>query len=325
MRSPCPGDGGENPAAAKAPLPTLPSEPGPNHPFAVTDKRITANRRNALKSTGPRTKTGKAAVAKNSIGHGIFSIALVIEPIESRREWNQYWKGMLASLAPCGMLEMTFAERVISTAWRLRRVMRYETEQVQSTQEGAEEVIANQFRDRAASRGNDAVRNAEYLLSDIVARSEGGDYGDDEYVRDDTELNEEDAQELLSRAYDDLGWADKFDDYWRTLPKPESLTAGLVRQLVSRLADRHYEFSAKLMAVKLKPSLENYRREHLVPGQETLQKVMRYEAYLSRQFYRDLHELQRLQAMRQGQRVAAPIAIDVDVASGHTTGSDSGS
>ena len=58
---------------------------------------------------------------------------------------------------------------------------------------------------------------------------------------------------------------------------------------------------------------------------ETLEKVMRYEAHLSRQFHRDLHELQRLQAMRQGQRVAAPIAIDVDVATGHKTGSDNGS
>jgi hypothetical protein len=43
---------------------------------------------------------------------------------------------------------------------------------------------------------------------------------------------------------------------------------------------------------------------------------MRYEAHLSRLFHRDLHELQRLQALRQGLPVAAPLAIDVDVTSG---------
>jgi len=44
--------------------------------------------------------------------------------------------------------------------------------------------------------------------------------------------------------------------------------------------------------------------------------VMRYESHLSRIFHRDLHELQRLQALRQGLPVAAPFAIDVDVTSG---------
>ena len=44
--------------------------PGQNQTLAVIDKRTAANRRNALKSTGPRTKAGKLAVAGNSDGHG---------------------------------------------------------------------------------------------------------------------------------------------------------------------------------------------------------------------------------------------------------------
>lgn len=40
---------------------------------------------------------------------------------------------------------------------------------------------------------------------------------------------------------------------------------------------------------------------------------MRYESHLGRQFHRDLHELERLQARRLGQSVAAPLAVDVDV------------
>ena len=44
---------------------------------------------------------------------------------------------------------------------------------------------------------------------------------------------------------------------------------------------------------------------------ETLQTLSRYEAALERNFFKSLHELQRLQAMRSGQQVLAPIAIEV--------------
>lgn len=48
-------------------------------------------------------------------------------------------------------------------------------------------------------------------------------------------------------------------------------------------------------------------------GPNTLGKFRRYEAHIDRTLYKALHELQRLQAVRLGQKVAAPIAIDIDV------------
>ena len=56
---------------------------------------------------------------------------------------------------------------------------------------------------------------------------------------------------------------------------------------------------------------ERHRREHLLPADRTLAKVQRYEAGLERSLYRALHELQRLQAARQGQHVPPPAAVDV--------------
>ena len=44
----------------------------------------------------------------------------------------------------------------------------------------------------------------------------------------------------------------------------------------------------------------------LLPDEYTLNKIMRYEAHLNRQLYQALHELEALQARRQGQ--AAPLA-----------------
>ena len=41
--------------------------------------------------------------------------------------------------------------------------------------------------------------------------------------------------------------------------------------------------------------------------------LWRHEGALLRSFFRTLHELQRLQALRAGERVPAPAAVDVDV------------
>ena len=46
---------------------------------------------------------------------------------------------------------------------------------------------------------------------------------------------------------------------------------------------------------------------------ETFLNLWRHEAALSRSWSRTLHELQRLQAIRAGERVPAPAAVDVDV------------
>lgn len=48
----------------------------------------------------------------------------------------------------------------------------------------------------------------------------------------------------------------------------------------------------------------------------TYLKLMRYEANIERGLYRALHELQRLQATRRGDTVAAPIVVDMDVSDG---------
>jgi hypothetical protein len=45
----------------------------------------------------------------------------------------------------------------------------------------------------------------------------------------------------------------------------------------------------------------------------TLANLSRHETALSRSFWRNLHELQRIQAIGAGERVAAPAVVDVDV------------
>src|SRR3989338_6297019 len=53
---------------------------------------------------------------------------------------------------------------------------------------------------------------------------------------------------------------------------------------------------------------------------DTYGKLIRYEASIEKGIYKALHELQRLQAARNGEKMLPPIAIDVDVSDGKENG-----
>ena len=46
---------------------------------------------------------------------------------------------------------------------------------------------------------------------------------------------------------------------------------------------------------------------------DDMEKLLRYETTIERSIYKALHELQRIQAARAGEKPPAPLAIDVDV------------
>ena len=83
------------------------------------------NRRNAARSTGPRTPGGKAKSRLNAVSHGLRSTALVL-PGERASDWEAHRDGVAASLSPAGALEQDLACRIASLLWRLRRVTAFE-------------------------------------------------------------------------------------------------------------------------------------------------------------------------------------------------------
>jgi hypothetical protein len=93
----------------------------------ATQAQILANRRNAQKSTGPKTAEGKAAVAKNATRHGLFARYDVVIS-ENPADFDAFREEMLAELAPVGTMESILAERIVSLAWRLKRAERMHNE-----------------------------------------------------------------------------------------------------------------------------------------------------------------------------------------------------
>ena len=56
----------------------------------TSQAKIQANRRNAEKSTGPKTEEGKAVVSRNAVTHGLTSRYDVLS-CEDPAEYEQQW------------------------------------------------------------------------------------------------------------------------------------------------------------------------------------------------------------------------------------------
>jgi hypothetical protein len=95
----------------------------------ATDKQIKANRKNAQKSTGPKTAEGKAAVSQNAVKHGLFTDSIVA--CETEAEYEAFYGELLAELAPRGVVELLLAERIVSLWWRLRRAERMQNQAIE--------------------------------------------------------------------------------------------------------------------------------------------------------------------------------------------------
>ena len=89
-------------------------------------KQLEANRRNALKSTGPRTENGKHASRRNALRHG-FTAETVIEPLEDPEEYRRFETAIVAEYLPQTPAERELVHRLASLFWRLRRATSIET------------------------------------------------------------------------------------------------------------------------------------------------------------------------------------------------------
>ena len=95
----------------------------------ATKTQIIANRRNAKKSTGPRTTEGKAIVSQNAVKHGLSAARTVISS-ENQADFDLYRDRMLAELIPDSPVQSMLAERIISLSWRLKRAINIQNQTI---------------------------------------------------------------------------------------------------------------------------------------------------------------------------------------------------
>jgi hypothetical protein len=91
----------------------------------MTKRHAEANRRNAMRSTGPKTIAGRARSRMNALKHGLTAQEITVSEEEAAK-FAAFCDDLIQDLAPIGTLEEELAQTVATSSWRLRRVPRLE-------------------------------------------------------------------------------------------------------------------------------------------------------------------------------------------------------
>jgi hypothetical protein len=86
----------------------------------MTEAQLTARRKNAELSAGPRTPEGRKRSSLNAFRHGLTGQIIVHTP-EDQEAFNKHCDGIREALAPEGALEIDLAQAIAEDRWRLNR------------------------------------------------------------------------------------------------------------------------------------------------------------------------------------------------------------
>jgi hypothetical protein len=91
----------------------------------ATKRQIAANRRNARKSSGPKTPQGKATASMNALRHGLRARKVVI-PGEEQDEFDQLHAGLQNQYQPQNPAEQHLVDQAAIAQWKLVRAEVFE-------------------------------------------------------------------------------------------------------------------------------------------------------------------------------------------------------
>jgi hypothetical protein len=144
----------------------------PVSPAAISAKKLRANRRNARRSTGPRTREGKAVACRNATTHGLFCRDLVL-PGEEEDRFHLLRESILRALKPQDAMELALVDRLVCDQWRLNRLQRAE-------------MALYAHRDvqlREHRRNEIAKLDRDFRFTDAASACHGGLHAAKEYAR----------------------------------------------------------------------------------------------------------------------------------------------
>ena len=300
----------------------------------TTDKQAAANRRNATRSTGPATPAGKAIASRNALKHGLLAKEIVIdagEGAESQEEFNALVLDLRNQFNPQGPLEEMLVEKIAVAYWRLRRVYRYEAGVIKRNLSTTFDRYYERdpFKpDETKSRDDEIdikVSTAQELhrawqddKSRFTKMHKAGKDLEEIYDREDSwnafyEDRLQDIEDLqdgspagIRQAARETGWTD--DAIWQA-------HIDLCTEQMEVYARRIEEFQKQKQKWKQENdvALQIEKEIGCIPEGYDLDRLLKYEGAIERQFYKAIDQLERLQRLRAGDQVPAPLKIDVNV------------
>jgi hypothetical protein len=278
-------------------------------------------------ATGPRTQRGKQKSKQNALKHGIFSKVVLLRE-EPRAEFNSVLRGLRNDFKPEGTLEGVLVDNLATILWRKRRLLIAEGAEIRKGTEFVDSDLLRLAKDEEArilQEGGPLVRktaNARILYACIEML---------ELVKGWMET--EDFDELLGEGVrimlygkngSESSLTSVFDQYLNILRIIRSnASAGhqtdpsylqKCKSVLLNLLDEEISQFKKIQCAQLLEENNRIEIEWLrgnVPDAPQLDRLLRYEAILQRDFDRTLSQLERQQRIRKGQPVSPTLNVQV--------------
>jgi hypothetical protein len=300
----------------------------------ATNKQIVANKENAKKG-GVKSDEGKSIVRWNALKHGLLARETVIDSgdgQEDRSEFDSLLVELRSRLAPEGVLEEMLVEKIAVAYWRYRRAVRHEVGLLRSQLDRYQEDYFNpekRFGEKTW-KNHRQIQSEIDGIKDYVGYFQDPDDKQGDYINP-QKIEEEDwaidLKEYYMTLLDDseIPWQESFTnpEYEYDLQAiylwlvgngwtPKKIKTEFVRIAQTKIKEKNVELEAALALDNLR--LSRMAKERVLPGGNDADNLIRYETAILRQFYRAMHELERLQSSRSGVAVPPPVTVDVDVA-----------
>ncbi|HLD70032.1 MAG TPA: hypothetical protein VJA17_04625 [Candidatus Omnitrophota bacterium] len=293
----------------------------------TTEKKIEANKKNALVSTGPVTDEGKTIISQNAIKHGIFAKDLIIstgDGKEDEQEYRELLDGLVVSLNPAGQMECLLVEKIAVDFWRLRRVLRFEAG---STRKFLDMAISNYYN-KADWEGKKEHRENEKIDEDIAKQKEFIDWNNhyikalksgavtfdnptwsneslESNLEEDLILIMESIGEKIMTEDEYLDFKDKgleFEQMKAILKRAGYVDKDIAGELIECLKKQNKGYEKRIEELN-QERLKNAFAEDVaikvnsLPAGDTYEKVIKYEKAIQRSILQNIALLKRLQSM----------------------------
>ena len=287
------------------------------------------------RSTGPRTKQGKERSKRNSLKHGIFSKALLLEG-ESAAEFERLLKGLRSSLKPVGKAEEILVEKLAVLFWRYRRFLTAESAEIRRGTEFLEwdqkcdgmnsaiETMNSSYDYDTGDYKSGLIRHIVHppilnrcieLLRELEEniRDRGFDPESDSTILAQLYSDDEHPNETVNSEYDDwLRTSEETEEERQQhgYATPEECVSNVldaIKAEIKRL-EAHSRCQKKVNSSRI--ALDKLRGFVPTDPQE-LERLLRYAASIDREIDRTLSQLERLQRIRMGQPVLPAIKLDL--------------
>lgn len=299
----------------------------------ASKKQIEANRRNG-KLGGPKTVAGKMRVSQNATKHALLAKEVVIEVgdgKENKHEFDQLFEELVCHFAPQGPIERILVEKIAVSIWRYKRFIRAETGEIRKNTDSLESQIKeNAIREQGilklfplCGQGKlETITNVLILQDLLNLLEESSNELKDLYYFTDLTLKQlvfyfgrepgsiaalcllhnwefkEDAESLIEKDKDPS-----------VIPEIESI----VELVLKRFEQEKERVQSQLEIIQKRNELilSSQILSLNVPPIKIMDTFLRYESAITRQLYKALNELERLQRLRQGDFVPPPLNVEV--------------